>query len=311
MEVEKLNSAYKNDINIIMNHLKTYILITFTLSIAVSLAVGLTGGHNSPIINLGYVSMFIPAIALAVLKFKNVPFPQPRKTTATGWWYMVALFIFPVIIHSASLPVMAAQHNGTLPWQAWLTTGSDGFYHTPADKNWGALTKGGLMFHIILNAVAGVLVVSVLAFFEEIGWRAWMLPGLIDRYNVKKGIAIGAIICALWHVPYLLAGIHYIPNAPLLPVIVLYTLGQMGVAIILGWLWVNTKSIIIVSLAHGSLNNWGQYAFKYLQDATSSNETLALVAAVNLGLFIAGVVTLIFIKNRPVVSYTPNVSYGL
>jgi membrane protease YdiL (CAAX protease family) len=191
---------------------------------------------------------------------------------------------------------MAAYHDGALPWQAWLTPSADGLYHTPLDKSWGALTKGGLIFYIALNAIAGILIVSVLAFFEEIGWRAWMLPRLIERYNLKTGIFIGGVICALWHVPYLLSGIHYIPGAPLPLVIVLYTLGQIGVGIILGWLWVRTQSLVIVSLAHGSLNNWGQYAFKYLDDATSGSETTALVAALNVGLLLVSLVILARMK---------------
>jgi hypothetical protein len=68
------------------------------------------------------------------------------------------------------------------------------------------------------------------------------------------------------------------------------------VGIILGWLWVRTQSLVIVSLAHGSLNNWGQYAFKYLDDASSEGETIALVAALNVGLLLVSLVILARMK---------------
>jgi len=215
-------------------------------------------------------------------------------------WIVLALFIFPVLIHAVCLPVIASQNNSHLPWQSWLSPGNDGLFHTPSDRNWGILTRSGLVFHILVNAIAGLIAVSILAFFEEIGWRAWLLPKLIERFDFKKGILISAVIVALWHIPYILSGIHYIENTPAQTLVLFYTLGQIGVAIILGWLWVSTQSLLIVSLAHGSLNNWGQYAFKYMNSTGSTSETIMLVAALNLSLFFAGLIVLFIIKAKGV-----------
>jgi hypothetical protein len=41
--------------------------------------------------------------------------------------------------------------------------------------------------------------------------------------------------------------------------------GIFAAGLVIDWLWLKTESIRIVSLAHGALNNWGQYAFKYMQ----------------------------------------------
>lgn len=45
-----------------------FLLISFGLSILISLIVMLTGGHASKYIGIGYVSMFIPAIAVVIMK---------------------------------------------------------------------------------------------------------------------------------------------------------------------------------------------------------------------------------------------------
>jgi len=94
--------------------------------------------------------------------------------------YWLYLF-FPVIIHAVCLPVIASQNNFHLPWQSWLSPGNDGLFHTPSDGNWGILTQSGLVFHILVNAIAGLIAVSILAFFfEEIGW-ARMATSKVDR----------------------------------------------------------------------------------------------------------------------------------
>ena len=183
------------------NHLIIFIEISYALSILLSLFIGLTGGQESRFILLGYVSMFIPAIAVLIMtnvfratvnKFDWNRFPLK--------WIIPALFLMPVVIHAVCLSLTSVLNNGSLPWQAWLHADSNGLYHTPVDKGWGTITKSELVTKITINAIIGVIIVSILAFFEEIGWRAWMLPRLIKTFNVKKGIIIGSLVWALWHV---------------------------------------------------------------------------------------------------------------
>jgi hypothetical protein len=37
-----------------------------------------------------------------------------------------------------------------------LSVGSDGLFHSPPEKNWGVMTKTGLVFRMVLNAVTGL-----------------------------------------------------------------------------------------------------------------------------------------------------------
>ena len=252
----------------------TFIAIAYALSIGLSLIVGTTGGHESSLIGLSLLSMPIPTVAAAIagaMWQERLRLDWSRLPLRYG---PLALLAIPVVLHAAMLPA-AAMLEGGLHWQAWLTPQTDGLYHAPA---WGELTPSGLIARIATNAIAGVLVVSLLALLEEIGWRGWLLPRLIDRYGMRRAILMTSVIWALWHVPYVLSGILQIDGVSVMRTTALQVLGTTAAGLVIGWLWVRTGSIWIVALAHGALNNWGQYAFKYMQDFAVADPSLVLAA---------------------------------
>jgi membrane protease YdiL (CAAX protease family) len=244
--------------------MKAFVVIAYALSITLSLVVGLTGGHESPLIGLRFLSMFIPAVAVLIVN------SAMNEDLRVDWnrlplkYMPLALLLLPVVIHAAMLPVTAA-YEGRLPWEDWLTPQSDGLYHTPAERGWGALTFGGLVGRVFLNAVVGVTIVSILAFFEEVGWRAWLLPRLADRMGLRRAVVVTSAIWAVWHVPFQLSGVQHIDGVSPVTLALTFPFGIFATGLVIGWLWLKTESIWIVSLAHGALNNWGQYAFKYMQ----------------------------------------------
>jgi membrane protease YdiL (CAAX protease family) len=127
---------------------------------------------------------------------------------------------------------------------------------------------------------------SFLAFFEEIGWRAWLLPRLRERI-ARRAVVVTAAIWALWHVPFQLSGILHIDGVSPLNLVLTLPLGTVAAGLILGWIWLRTQSIWLVSIAHGALNDWGQYAFKYMKE-TGEPQTDLLLSAGSLALLIVG-----------------------
>ena len=271
-----------------------FVGIAFGLSIILSIATGATGGAKSKITRFALIAFFFPAIAVLIMTFG---FDAPINDA--GWgrfpftWLLVALFIFPLAIHLVALPVQAAINNNSLPWQKWLTPDEAGFYQTPKGNT---LTRPRLVSSILQNALIGVVLVSFFAFFEEIGWRAWMLPRLMDSFDLRTAVFISALIWSLWHVPFVFGGIQQIEGVPTRVMLILYPLGLVGAGIVLGWLWLNSRSIWIVTLAHGALNNWGQFAFKYMEDSppkeTGFHSNVVLLTAVNLTLVALGLIIL-------------------
>ncbi|MEX6689616.1 CPBP family intramembrane metalloprotease [Danxiaibacter flavus] len=283
------------------DHLGAYIVITFSLSIVLSLFIGFTGGHESTFIWMGYLSMIIPAGAVLAMTFtyrEPVSLPGRKKKISIGW-ILIAIFLIPAVIHVACIPLTAYLHNGRLPWQAWLTPDKNGFYNAPEKVGWGVLTYTQLVFKIATNAAVGLMIVSTLAFFEEIGWRAWMLPRLFKRFPVKKGIVLGAAIWAIWHIPFMLSGILYLKDISPFQTVLIHPFGIFGAGLIINWLWLRTKSIWIVSLAHGALNNWGQYAFKFMEDKSlNAYDQFILFTGVNATLLVTGIIILLTLNPR-------------
>ncbi len=148
------------------------------------------------------------------------------------------------------------------------------------------------MGHIALNAFAGLVIVSFMAFFEEIGWRAWLLPRLIDRIGRRRAVVATSIIWALWHVPFVLSGILHIDGVTPAKLALVLPLGNMAAGLILGWLWLRTESIWLAAIAHGALNNWGQYAFKYMKESGRPDLDIAVLSAGSLALFLVGCILL-------------------
>jgi len=111
----------------------------------------------------------------------------------------------------------------------------------------------------------GIIMGSILSFFEEVGWRAWLLPRLADRMGARRAVVATAIIWALWHIPFQLSGIQHIDGVSPVNLALTLPFGIFAAGLVIGWLWVKTESIWVVTLAHGALNSWGQYAFKYMQ----------------------------------------------
>lgn len=268
-----------------------FLSIAYALSISLSLLIGLTGGNRSRWVALGYLSMLIPAVS--VLATKMVVRDAQRTV---GWnrlpfrYLPAALFLMPAVLHAAMLPAAAALDR--VHWHAWLTPGADGLYHTPADRGWGVLTPAGLAARMGVNAVAGLTVVSILALFEEIGWRAWLLPQLIERTGRRSAVVICSIVWAVWHIPYALSGILNLEGVPLGWTVLITPLGIFGSGLVIGWLWLRTKSIWIAAVSHGALNNWGQYAFKFMSGEGQPRDGLVLACG-SLALIAVGAALLI------------------
>ncbi len=262
--------------------LVAFLSVSFGGSIALSLAVAV----GAPRHVLALVAMLVPGLAVLVVRavFR-------ARVSDPGWnrfplhWLPVALLVLPIAVHTIALPGVFLL-EGRLPWADWLVPRSDGLIHAPSEWAWGVLTPGGLARRMAINAAAGLLIVSALAFFEEIGWRAWMLPRLSARFGERNGIVASAAIWAAWHVPYALWGLQRVENVAPVTLAAVQIFGHFGAGLFLSWLFMRSRGIWIVSLAHGALNNWGQYAFKFMRSA--GEHDAVLLSLVNAALLAVG-----------------------
>jgi membrane protease YdiL (CAAX protease family) len=100
-----------------------------------------------------------------------------------------------------------------------------------------------------LSAVVFVLVVG-----EELGWRGFALPRLLERLGPWSSSAVLGLIWGLWHLP-----LFFVPGmpqfgAPFLA-FVPYTI---ALSVLLTFLAQNTRaSVVIATLFHGAVNTFG------------------------------------------------------
>ncbi len=271
-----------------------FVLVAFGLSGVLSLTIGLTGGTRSPLIGLRLLAMVIPALSVLIVR----PWFGPSRAdwTRLPWQYVpLALLILPVVMHVAMLPVIVG-YEGGLPWQDWLTPQADGLIHSPEDRAWGVMTTGALLRRVAINALVGVMIVSGLAVFEEVGWRGWLLPRLLPHMSPPRAVMLTSAIWAAWHVPLQLSGVQHIDGISPVMLAVTMPFGVLATGLVIGWLWLRTESIWIVSIAHGALNNWGQYALKYMQFVEAPDSVVA--AAGSIAVLMVGALFLSCYTNR-------------
>jgi membrane protease YdiL (CAAX protease family) len=104
------------------------------------------------------------------------------------------------------------------------------------------------------NAPAYMLAAIVFPFGEEVGWRGFALPRLIDRVGPLAASAIVGVFWMLWHIPMLaLQGVTWSMYVVFLPYMV-------AGSVFFTWLFQHTRgSLLLAVLAHVGvhLNNPG------------------------------------------------------
>ncbi|HSL45059.1 MAG TPA: type II CAAX endopeptidase family protein [Anaerolineales bacterium] len=105
------------------------------------------------------------------------------------------------------------------------------------------LRPGGPVQYIILAVIFFVFAIP-----EELGWRGYAVPKLLERYTP---LAAGLIVGVLWgslHLALLLPGMMNV-GAPPLPTV----LGLVSASVLFTWLYINSgSSILLTTLFHAA-----------------------------------------------------------
>jgi membrane protease YdiL (CAAX protease family) len=109
-------------------------------------------------------------------------------------------------------------------------------------------------------ATLGVISSTARALGEEIGWRGFLLPRLVQQTGFTWGCLLSGCIWAVWHYPGLLFADY---NAGTRPAFALscFTLMVIADAYILGWLRLKSGSLWTAAVLHASHNLFIQAIF--------------------------------------------------
>ncbi len=150
-----------------------------------------------------------------------------------GWkWFLVALLLEPVFI------------IGGVYLYAVLTQVEPDFSDVIAYQLFGASASLPLF-------ILPFFLVEIITNGEEIGWRGYILPRLQAKYSALTSTLILGVIWGFWHLPKFLSHFDAV-------VFAWFMLHIMAFAVILTWLYNNTKgSLLMVAICHAISNTAG------------------------------------------------------
>ncbi|QSB23236.1 CPBP family intramembrane glutamic endopeptidase [Curtobacterium sp. 24E2] len=108
----------------------------------------------------------------------------------------------------------------------------------------------------LVNLPVGLAVTSVAVAGEEVGWRGWLLPRLVELAP-RWALPLSGLIWGVWHTPAILLGLNY-DQRDLLGVCMM-TVACTGVGVLIGWLRLHSRSLLPCVLAHAGLNVFTTY----------------------------------------------------
>jgi len=167
-----------------------------------------------------------------------------------------------------------------------------------------------VMAHKIFGGAA-YLPLFILPFFlfdlisngEEIGWRGYVLPRLQAKYSALTSTLILGVIWGFWHLPRYLSHWNTVSFA-------WFLVHAMAYAVILTWLYNNTKSsLLLVAISHASSNTAG--LFMPMANTVSSENMGAYIIFVLLEVITAVMIIIVtgperFSRTEPVQAQVPS-----
>lgn len=90
---------------------------------------------------------------------------------------------------------------------------------------------------------------------KELGWRAFALPALQERYTAATASLGVGIVWALWHLPLFLIPGSPQQDLPLGP----YVIAVLAASVVFTWLYNSSRSVLVPMLFHGGINPIAAY----------------------------------------------------
>ena len=240
---------------------------------------------------LSRLAMWCPgAAALATCALHRVPRPTLGWRWPATRWLLLA-YALPILY---ALPVYGASWlsiHGALDAASFAATtaGAYGFADHP-----GLATA---LIGVPLIATVAVLSTMTWALGEELGWRGFLLPRLVERIGFTGACLVSGLIWAVWHYPSLLWADYNAGTDPAYAV-ACFTVMVVAMGFILGWLRLRSDSVWPCALLHASHNSFVQGLFDPLTANVGASRLVTTEFGCGLAVTIA-LAALIVIRGYP------------
>jgi len=241
------------------------------------------------------LGMWGPGIAalIATLAVEKLPFKSLRlNMLGPKRYYLWAWLLPPVLVILSGLLTVLIR-TGQLDTEFTLMQQMMAQAGTQLPVSTGVL----VLIQVAQALLLGPLINIIFTMGEELGWRGFLLPRLMPL-GQWKALLISGLIWGVWHAPVIAQGHNY-PDHPI-PGILLMIVFCVLLGIIIGWMYLNTRSPWVAALAHGSINAWAGLPYLFLKPGfdTALGGTLTSVPGfLVMGLFIGW---LVLTKRLPV-----------
>lgn len=149
-------------------------------------------------------------------------------------WYLIALFL-PALITLLAITLNNLTGGITPDFS------TAGFPFGPADTPlWQKILILFLIFTLGFDGLG-----------EEIGWRGFALPKLLERYSPLISSLILGALWAVWHFPYALTEGTFLSQAPLH----WFFINLLAVSIVYTWIFINTNGSLLLALLFHAAGN--------------------------------------------------------
>ena len=117
-----------------------------------------------------------------------------------------------------------------------------------------------ILISFVLFGVTGMVQGTARALGEEIGWRGYLTPLLVERFGFLPASLMVGVVWASWHIPILIFA-DYRSASPLWIAVPCFTILLLSLSVVLTWLRMSSKSLWPAALLHASHNLFIQRIF--------------------------------------------------
>ncbi len=118
---------------------------------------------------------------------------------------------------------------------------------------WSACSRSVSRPDALFNLIINIVIISLYAALEEIGWRGYMLPHLGSDGSFRAALVVG-FLHGVWHLPLMLLTTAYNPAGNRLITVPIFLAVLTGAGVIYAYLRWTSGSLWPVIIAHGTLN---------------------------------------------------------
>ncbi|MDO5575274.1 MAG: CPBP family intramembrane metalloprotease [bacterium] len=113
---------------------------------------------------------------------------------------------------------------------------------------------------LVVSALIGIPISLITALGEEIGWRGFLVPRMVQWLGLEKTLLITGLIWSLWHCPLLISGM-YMPGTPVWYKVPVFVILIGTSSAIFSILTLRCKSVWPAALMHAAHNDFDQTIF--------------------------------------------------